>query len=53
MLNLKYFSECLLFDTSIESIEKLEPYFYHTKRETKYNTEINVFEDSIENYIGF
>jgi len=52
-LKLKYFSECLLFDTNSEIIQRLSPSFYHTRSNNSYNSEISIFEDSIENHIGF
>jgi len=52
MISLRRFTECLLFDTPLENIQRLKPAFYHTKTNLHQN-EINIFEDNIEHYIGF
>jgi len=31
LVGLKYFTDCLLFDTPLENIQKLTPSFYHSK----------------------
>ena len=57
MISLKYFNDCVLFDFCNEDqIKVLEPEFYQMKEEQNSMisiSKINVFQDSLESYIGF
>ncbi len=52
LIGLRHFSKCLLFDTAREQVQRLSPAFYHTKGDIRHS-EVNIFEDNLEYYIGF